>query len=128
MLIIKHKAANRITKLVVDNGELVKEDEIRNEAKRFFADLLCRDHRLDVDAQSSFLKNIPCLIDEHMNASPSSIPSNQEITNVVCSFDGNKAPGPDGFPMLFFQEFWDIVGKDVSIGVEEFFEARRLLK
>lgn len=61
---IKHKVANRITKLAVDNGELVKEEEIRNEAKRYFLELLRRDHMLDVDAQSSFLQNIPCLIDE----------------------------------------------------------------
>lgn len=128
MLTIKHKATNKITKLAVDSGELVKEEEIRNEAKRYFSDLLRRDHRLDVDAQSSFLQNIPSLINEQMNASLSSIPSIMEIKNVVFSFDGNKAPGLDGFPMFFFQDFWDIVGKDVSNGVKEFWGARRLLK
>lgn len=63
-----------------------------------------------------------------MNASLSSIPLILEIKNVVFSFDGNKAPSLDGFPMFFFQDFWDIVGKDVSNGVKEFFGARRILK
>lgn len=63
-----------------------------------------------------------------MNVSLSSIPSILEIKNAIFSFDGNKAPSPNDFPMFFFQDFWDIVGKDVSNGVKEFFVARRLLK
>lgn len=128
MSTIKHKAANRMNKLVVDSGELVKEDEIRNKAKRYFSDLLMRDQSLDAEAQSSFLQNIPHLIDAQNNAFLSSIPSILEIKNSIFSFDGNKAPGPDGFPMLFFQEFWDIIGTDVANGVKEFFGARKLLK
>lgn len=128
MSTIKHKASNRIKKLMVDNVELVKEEEIRNEAKSFFSDLLCRDQSLDDDVQNSFLWNIPCLIDEHKNAFLTSIPSDLKIRNVVFSFEDNKAPRPDDFPMFFFQEFRDIVGKDVSNGVKEFFGARKLLK
>lgn len=128
MSTIKHKAANRIKKLMVDNVELVKEEEIRNEAKSFFSDLLCRDQSLDDDVQNSFLQNIPCLIDEQKNSFLTSIALNLEIRNVVLSFEGNKASGPNGFLVFFFQEFWDIVGKDVSNGVKEFLGARKLLK
>lgn len=39
--------------------------------------------------------------------------SEAEIWDVVKSFDGNKAPGPDGFNMKFFQEFWSLVRVDV---------------
>lgn len=114
---------------MMDNVELVKEEEeIRNEAKSFFTDLLCRDQSLDDDVQNFFLQNIHCLIDEQKNAFLTAIPSNLEIRNVIFSFEGNKDPGPDGFPMFFFQEFWDIIRKDVSSGVKEFFGARKLLK
>lgn len=32
-----------------------------------------------------------------------------EIKIVVFSMEKNKAPGPDGFPIEFFQRFWDII-------------------
>lgn len=28
----------------------------------------------------------------------------------------NKAPGPDGFPIVFYQEYWHIIGLDRSNG------------
>jgi hypothetical protein len=36
-----------------------------------------------------------------------------EMENAVFQADGDKAPGPDGFPACFYQIYWDIVGKDV---------------
>ncbi|XP_039144849.1 uncharacterized protein LOC120282161 [Dioscorea cayenensis subsp. rotundata] len=33
----------------------------------------------------------------------------EEIKVAVFGMRADKAPGPDGFPMLFFQKFWDIV-------------------
>lgn len=40
----------------------------------------------------------------------------------------DKAPGPNGFPTLFFQVFWDIVNQDLVMAIQEFFGARNLLK
>lgn len=31
-----------------------------------------------------------------------------------------KAPGPDGFPMHFVVEFWDIIGDEVMQAIHEF--------
>jgi hypothetical protein len=37
----------------------------------------------------------------------------EEVAGVVAGFNGDKAPGPDGFSMWFFQSCWDILHPDV---------------
>jgi hypothetical protein len=37
----------------------------------------------------------------------------EEIKNVVFSLKHNSAPGPDGIPSKFFQEFWDTIKCDL---------------
>jgi hypothetical protein len=37
----------------------------------------------------------------------------EEVAGVVAGFNGDKAPGPDGFSMGFFQSCWDILHPDV---------------
>uniref|UniRef100_A0A2N9GXK7 Reverse transcriptase domain-containing protein n=1 Tax=Fagus sylvatica TaxID=28930 RepID=A0A2N9GXK7_FAGSY len=37
----------------------------------------------------------------------------EEVAGVVAGFNGDKAPGPDGFSMGFFQSCWDILHTDV---------------
>lgn len=72
--------------------------------------------------------SIPKILSESQNHNLVAIPSKEEISNVAFSFDDNKSLGPDGFPMFFFEHFWDVVGEDVSNVVKEFFCTRSLLK
>lgn len=71
---------------------------------------------------------IPSILDADQNSYLTAIPTNDEILKAVNSFEGNKAPGPNGFPMFFFQMYWHIVGRDVSSVVKELFGARIILK
>lgn len=45
----------------------------------------------------------------------------EEINLAMWSINKDKAPGPDGFNSGFFQENWDLVGKDVIQAVQQFF-------
>lgn len=56
------------------------------------------------------------------------IPSHDEILIAINSFQGNKAPSSDEFPIFFFQMYWHIIGDDVTRAVKEFFGARNFLK
>lgn len=64
---LKHKAANRISKLVVGDRTLLKDDKICGEASRFFASLLLAEDNLDVEAQNSLLEAIPSILNEEQN-------------------------------------------------------------
>ena len=75
-----------------------------------------------------FLECIPDCISKDHNKFLTTILSNEEITKVICSFDGDKTPGPDGFPFLFFHKYWHIICEDVCNGVKEFFGSRKILK
>ena len=45
-----------------------------------------------------------------------------EIFGVVMDFDGAKAPGPDGFPIAFFQTCWAIIKTDLLVVFQYFFD------
>jgi len=42
--------------------------------------------------------------------------------------DKHKAPGPNGFRAVFFQDYWYILHKDVCQAIKSFFLEGKLLK
>ena len=68
----------------------------------FFSRLLQCDSDLNLDKQNLFLESIPSCISEAQNLFLTSIPSVDEISKAAFSFEGDKALGLDGFPLLFF--------------------------
>ena len=43
----------------------------------------------------------------------------EELEGIIFSMKKGKALGPDGFPIDFFQEFWDIIKFDLLAVVYE---------
>ena len=52
----------------------------------------------------------------------------QEIKESMFSMGNDKSPGPDGYTACFFKECWDILEKDVTCAIQEFFINGNLLK
>ncbi|KAA0058980.1 uncharacterized protein E6C27_scaffold98G001710 [Cucumis melo var. makuwa] len=46
----------------------------------------------------------------------------EEIKGVINSFDGKKAPSPDGFPISFFKSYWHLLKEDIMDIFKDFFE------
>ncbi|XP_020524781.1 uncharacterized protein LOC110007559 [Amborella trichopoda] len=52
----------------------------------------------------------------------------QELHHVVFALPGDKASGPDGFPLVFFQRFWNIIKDDLLAVVREFMIRGQIFK
>lgn len=92
-------------------------ENIRQEAIVFYKTLLTGE---DLDEEGNLLDSIPDLISEEGNSFLLSPFSEEEIKKAVFDLGGDRAPGPDGFPAAFFQNFWHVVGKDVVEAIQEF--------
>ena len=68
----------------------------------------------------------PCISDLE-NFDLSRILDASEIKNMVWDMNPLKAPGPDGFPGLFFKCYWDTIGPQVIVAVQIFFRDGWLL-
>jgi hypothetical protein len=69
--------------------------------------------------EQAILDCIPPLVSDEMNEallSPVQLP---ELEKVVFNMKKGKAPGPDGFPIEFFQEFWELIKLDLLDVVQE---------
>ena len=49
-----------------------------------------------------------------------------EVTLVVRNMNGDKSPGPDGFPMSFFQVCWEVVKGDIMAVFAELYGTRSI--
>jgi hypothetical protein len=70
---------------------------------------------------------VPHSITTEENEELCRIPTPQEIKKALFDMPTLKAPGPDGFPVLFYEKYWDIVGNNVIKVVLNFFQDGRLL-
>ena len=46
----------------------------------------------------------------------------EEVVQVLKDLEGDKAPGPDGYTMAFFQKCWPILQDDIMAFLEEVYE------
>jgi hypothetical protein len=61
----------------------------------------------------------PCFVNDETNRSLMEEVSEEELKEVLHSFQKNKSPRPDGWTIEFFLGFYDLIGKDVLVVVEE---------
>ncbi len=111
-----HRRINTIGTLHVDGVQVsdqgIIQDYIVNFYKSLFTDGGVRRPMLDginfnsLDEEEATWLKIP--FDE------------EEIFEVVMAFNGDKALGPDGFPLSFFQHCWHIVKADILAAAQEF--------
>ncbi|KAH7836970.1 hypothetical protein Vadar_007995 [Vaccinium darrowii] len=101
-----------------------KPKEVAGIIKDYFQNLYKEPSRRDFE-------DIISLIDPSISASCNanlvrSI-SMEEVQSAIFQLGALKAPGSDGFPGLFYQNYWEIVGTDVFKAIQNFFHDGILL-
>nr|XP_016434202.1 PREDICTED: uncharacterized protein LOC107760632 [Nicotiana tabacum] len=71
---------------------------------------------------------IPSCISREDNDMLNKIPIEKEIKDFIFSLSPHSTAGPDGFNGTFFQSCWDIIQKEVTAFVIEFFTGKGLTK
>ena len=103
-----------------DTGEVLSSfQDISNEAMRYFASLFREDSEGESVEEAHVLSCIPSLVSQEMKEHLMRAISLEELERTVFQMKKGKAPGPDGFPIEFFQEFWDIIKIDLLEVVQE---------
>ncbi|KAA3489773.1 reverse transcriptase [Gossypium australe] len=105
------RRANSISKLILDNGnEINDESGIQEEAKLYFENLFTSK---GVANPREVLVGIEGSISNEANEGLQATFREEEVRMELKGMGPTKAPGPDGFPAIFFQKYWHIVGKEV---------------
>ncbi|GJW80582.1 RNA-directed DNA polymerase, eukaryota [Tanacetum coccineum] len=97
----------------VDDPNRVKEEFCSHFAMRFQA---------PVAYQSRLNFRFPYRLNNEQAANLENSITQDEIHNAVWGYGENKSPGPDGFTFEFFRKFWNVIGADVCVAVEWFFD------
>lgn len=100
---------NQITRLMVDNEEVQSFEKIAKEVKEFFAHLYKKEDYERPIIGNLFSSTIPSEWAREIEKPF----SEEEVFNAVFGMDEAKAPGPDGFSMLFYQECWESIKEDL---------------
>ncbi|KAA3481752.1 reverse transcriptase [Gossypium australe] len=106
------RRGNAINKLFLDDGKEITDcSEIIEAATGFFEDLFkskgCGDlHKV--------LEGIGTHISREINDRLLTLFRGEEVWLALKEMGPTKAPGSDGFPAIFFQKFWHLVGEEVT--------------
>ena len=52
----------------------------------------------------------------------------EEVSTAIAGLNGEKAPGPDGFPIAFWSFCWEFVKGEVMEFFKEFYERKKFVK
>jgi hypothetical protein len=112
------KKMNRITALAREDGSMCNDqNQIKGMVHEFYEDLFTSEPLVMMD---SVLDAIPEKVDDHMNEELCKPYSNEEIKDALFQMGPTKAPGPDGFPAMFYQVHWELMQDDVCNAVRSF--------
>jgi hypothetical protein len=108
----------KILSLVHKENTVVADNDINKVTTAFYKDLFGPSSLSSIN-MSNFHMN---RLSDEDRALLTILFSFEEIKMVVFSLKHNSAPGPDGFPTEFFQDFWDLIHIDLWNLFKDFYD------
>lgn len=96
------------------------QQEVMQGVWQFFQNLYSSE---PTDMLEECLQVVPGLVTQDMNSKLLAPVTHSEVDKAVFSMGSLKAPGPDGFNGLFFQQNWVTIKEDIYKAVDHFFSS-----
>ncbi|KAL9677471.1 hypothetical protein QQ045_005703 [Rhodiola kirilowii] len=110
----QRRRRNQLDCIKSQTGEACEtQSEIVSVITNYFHNIFLSQVEITGERWSQELEIIPKLVSDEMNEMLIAPFTEGEVKRALFQMHPTKAPGLDGFPALFYQSNWDIVGQDV---------------
>jgi len=107
----KHRKQH-IYKLENDQGVVIGDDQLKSHITQFYKNLFGTPDMSEITLMENQILDIPQVSQEENDVLISEF-TETEVKDAVFQMEHNKAPGPDGFPVEFYQVFWNLIKDDL---------------
>ncbi|KAJ9687798.1 hypothetical protein PVL29_013843 [Vitis rotundifolia] len=119
-----HRRNNSLERIKINGEWFLEEQEIREGIANAFKNFLSEDTGWKADIGRLQLDQI-----SHQEAENLERPfTEDEIHAALMEMNGDKAPGPDGFTLAFWQSCWEFIKEEILEMFKEFYEHSSFLK
>ncbi|XP_057871955.1 uncharacterized protein LOC131078305 [Cryptomeria japonica] len=113
------REVNKITQIINDSDQIITyQNLIAEDATKYFENILNNWDHSDLPNNRILLNNIPKLITKGDNQVLNYKITHEEVKTALAQFQGDKAPGLNGFPAGFLQKCWHMLGDEVTNALE----------
>eukprot|EP00253_Pinus_taeda_P006959 PITA_06959 len=106
------QARNTITAISDSAGTIhVEQTNIKEAATEHFKDLLTEVP--EEETYDDLLQHLHPKITDDLNKKLTAEIKEEEIADAIWTLHPNKSPGPDGFPISFYRDYWELIKKDL---------------
>ncbi|XP_019200076.1 PREDICTED: uncharacterized protein LOC109193678 [Ipomoea nil] len=107
----RYASKNTISKIMNDDGDWVEGDAMRTTIFDYYRNIFSSNPS---QIDESFYANVLPRVTHTQNEALLRPFEKDEVRTALFAMFPDKAPGPDGMNSGFYQQFWDVVGGDVS--------------